>query len=105
MSRRIAVLALACVAVAFVLLTFRSGTPAQGQMAGGKMPKMLTFVVEGNFRVHYDCAFIDNTTKKDKEELIKKIEFHPEYIVLIKQTGDGRLVPVHAIKELTWEPS
>ena len=36
---------------------------------------------------------------------VKRIEFHPEYIVLIGQTGSGRVIPVHAIKELTWEPS
>jgi len=67
--------------------------------------KPLTLVMEGNFRVHYDCAFIDKTTKTDKEELIKKIEFHPEYVVLTNQYGGGRVIPVHAIKTLTWEPT
>lgn len=105
MSRRIALILVACVAVAFVLLSFQSTPPAHGQMAGGQMPKMLTWVIEGNFRVHYDCAFMDSTKKKDKKEQVQKIEFHPEYIVLFGQTGDGQVIPVHAIKELTWEQS
>jgi len=104
MSRKlIAVVALITLATVVVLTNLDGQRAANAQMPG--QMKMMTHVLEGNFRVHYDCAFIDNTKKSDKEELIKKIEFHPEYIVLINQYGGGRVIPVHAIKELTWEPA
>ncbi|MBN1491034.1 MAG: hypothetical protein JXA69_14060, partial [Phycisphaerae bacterium] len=87
------------IAGAFVLVNFDNSEAADGT------PKMMTFVIEGNFRVHYDCTFMDKTKKTDKEEQVQKIEFHPEYIVLFGQTHNGRVIPVHAIKELTWEQS
>jgi len=95
----------AAVTAIVVLVVVLVTKPAKGQMAMPKFPKMATMVVEGNFRVHYDCAFQDNTKKKDKEEQVKKIEFHPQYIVLFGQTGSGRVIPIHALKELTWQPS
>ena len=103
MSTKLVAAVVLAVLAAVVVLTNLDGQRANAQMPG--QMKTMTHVLEGNFRVHYDCAFIDNTTKKDKEELIKKIEFHPEYIVLVNQYGGGRVIPVHAIKELTWEPT
>lgn len=91
----------AVVAGALLVLNLRP-SPAQVETGAGKM---FTLVLEGNYRVKYDCTFMDKKSKTDKEELIKKIEFHPEYVVLMNQYGGGRLIPVHAIKELTWEPS
>ncbi len=105
MSRKATVIVLASVAAAFLLAGAYTTRPVSGQVRAANMPKMMTMVLEGNYRVHYDCVFIDKSTKKDKEEQVNKIEFHPEYIVLIGQTGSGRVIPVHAIKELTWEQS
>ena len=102
-TKLVAAVALAALAAVVVLTNLDGQRAANAQMPG--QMKMVTRVLEGNFRVHYDCAFIDNTNKKDSEELIKKIEFHPEYIVLVNQYGGGRVIPVHAIKELTWEPT
>lgn len=99
MSRTAKVILLAAIAAAFLLVSFNS------TMAGNGRSQTMTMSLEGNYRVYYDCAFIDNTKKKDKEEQVKRIEFHPEYIVLIGQTGSGRVIPVHTIKELTWEQS
>ena len=99
MSRTAKAILLAAVAAAFLLASFNT------TMAGNGRSQTMTMALEGNYRVHYDCAFIDNTKKKDKEEQVKRIEFHPEYIVLIGQTGSGRVIPVHSIKELTWEQS
>ena len=99
MSRKAKVVLLAAIAAALVLVNLDTTMAVNGQS------KMMTMVLEGNYRVHYDCAFIDKTAKKDKQEQVERIEFHPEYIVLIGQTGSGRVIPVHAIKELIWEPS
>ena len=102
-TKLVAAVALAGLAAVLVLTNLDGQRAANAQMPG--QMKMMTHVLEGNYRVHYNCAFIDNTKKTDKEELIKKIEVHPEYIVLINQYGGGRVIPVHAIKELTWEPT
>ena len=69
------------------------------------MPNMPTQVLEGNYRVHYEMTFPDSTGAKGTEELVKRLEFHPSYLVLITQTGSGRVLPVHAIKHVTWEPA
>lgn len=100
MSRTAKLMALVAVAGAFVFVNFDRSEAANG---GG--PAAMTFVLEGNYRVYYDCVFTDKMTAKDKEEQVKRIEFHPEYVVLINQTGSGRLVPVYAIKSLRWEQS
>lgn len=107
MSRKTTVFLLVGLTGALLLTGIYLARPVSAQMpAGGNMPKMLTLSVEGNFRVHYSCAFHDNSVqKKDKQEQVKRIEFHPEYIVLFGQTGDGRVIPVYSIKELTWEQS
>lgn len=105
MSRAAKLGLLAAIVAAFVIVNLQSANDVRAQVSMPKMSKMATYVLEGNFRVHYDCAFPDNTKKKDKEEQVKKIEFHPQYIVLFGQTGSGRVIPVHAIKELTWEQS
>jgi Ethanolamine utilization protein EutJ (predicted chaperonin) len=101
MSRTAKFTALGVIAAAFVLVNLGPSI----QAAPGAGPGGLTFVLEGNYRVQYECAFMDKTGAKDKEEQVKQIEFHPEYVVLINQTGSGRLVPVHAIKSLKWEQS
>ncbi len=102
MSGRTKAAVLAAVLAAVVVAAgFNTGV---AQEAGQPM-KMLTLVLEGNFRVKSACLFADKTPKAITEEQVKRIEFHPEYIVVIKQTGDGRVVPVHTIKEFTWEPS
>jgi hypothetical protein len=101
MSRATKYIALAAIAAAFVMVNTSRDTLA----AGGAGPGGLTFVLEGNYRVQYDCAFQDKTGGKSQEEQVKSIEFHPEYVVLMNQTGAGRLIPVHAIKSLKWEPS
>ena len=92
----------------FVGAQFHHEPAAQAQMPGpGGQFRPLTLVLEGNFRVMCECAFNDKdkTGASLKEELIKKIEFHPEYIVLTNQYGGGRVIPVYAIKQLTWEPT
>ena len=102
MSRRSkAGLFLAAIAAAVVASTFTTST-AQTAVSGGNP---ITRILEGNYRVTTDCVFADKTTKSDKVEQAKRIEFHPEYIVIIDQNDAGRLVPVHALKQLTWEPS
>lgn len=101
MSRKTKYVALAAVAAAFLIVHASRDTLA----AGGTGPGGLTLVLEGNYRVHYECAFPDKTGGKAQEEQVKSIEFHPEYVVLMNQTGSGRLIPVHAIKTLRWEPS
>lgn len=103
MTRTAKVSALAAAGMAFLLVTVYLSSPVEGQVSGSGKP--MAMVLEGNFRVYYDCAFIDKTKKKDQEEQVNRIEFHPEYIVLFGQTGSGRVIPVHAIKELTWEQS
>ena len=99
MSRMTKIALLAAIVAVFVLLNVNTTMAVNGQ------GKAMTMVLEGNYRVHYNCAFMDKTKKSDQEEQVHRIEFHPEYIVLIGQTGSGRVIPVHAIKELTWEPS
>jgi hypothetical protein len=86
---------------------FQHEPAAQAQMAGAGGFKPLTLVLEGNYRVTCACAYNDKdkTSQDLKEELIKKIEFHPEYIVLTNQYGGGRVIPVYAIKTFTWEPT
>ncbi len=105
MSSKTIAIVLMAAAVAFLLGTLYTAEPAQAQVGGMKMPKMVTMVLEGNFRVHYDCQFMDKTKKKGAEEQVKKIEFHSQYITLHGQTGSGRVIPVHTIRELTWEQS
>ena len=97
MSHTTKVFLLVAVAAVFFMADSSPTVAASGQS--------LTMSLEGNYRVYYDCAFMDKTKKKDKEEQVRRIEFHPEYIVLFGQTGSGRVIPVHAIKELTWEQS
>ena len=92
-------------AVLGMILAAGSFRASEAQMPGGGQFKPLTMVLEGNYRVQYDCAFLDKTGGKGKMELVNKIEFHPEYVVLIDQNGAGQLIPVHAIKTLTWEKS
>ena len=102
MSNRVkAITVIAILAAVLVVANFQTSS---AQLGGGQM-KMLTRVLEGNYRVHYDCTFMDETNATDKMELVNKIEFHPEYLVLIDQNGSGRLIPVHAIKSVTWERS
>jgi len=95
------IVAAAVLAAVIAMASFRI---TRAQVGMGKL-KTVTYVLEGNYRVHLDLAFIDNTGEKGQEELIKKIEFHPEYVVLMDQHGGGRVVPVHAIKNLKWEQS
>ena len=78
--------------------------PSEAQVPGQQM-KPVTRVLEGNYRVHYDLTFMDKSGANGKMELVKRIEFHPEYVVLIDQNGAGRLIPVHAVKHLTWNRS
>ena len=91
----------------FAAAQFHREPAAQAQMPGAGGFKPLTLVMEGNFRVTCACAFNDKekTGQDIKEELIKKIEFHPEYIVLTNQYGGGRVIPVYSIKTFTWEPT
>jgi hypothetical protein len=93
--------ALSLIAAALVV---SSHTPTTAQTAATP-GKALNWVLEGNYRVTMDCVFADKTTKSDRVEQVKRIEFHPEYIVVIDQTDAGRVVPVHALKQLKWEPS
>lgn len=102
MSRRVRTgLVLAAIAGALVASSFRATT---AQTANGPA-KGLTWVIEGNYRVSYDCVFADKTTKSNKVEQVKRIEFHPEYIVIVDQNDSGRVVPVHSLKQLEWNPS
>lgn len=102
MSSRIATgFVFAAIAAAVVVSSFTTST-AQPASGGGNG---LTWVLEGNYRVTTDCLFGDKTTKSEKVEQVKRIEFHPEYIVIMDQNDAGRVVPVHAIKQLKWEPS
>ncbi len=94
-------LVLAAIAGALVVSSF--GTTTAQTPNGSAKP--LTWVVEGNYRVSFDCAFADKTTKSDKIEQVKRIEFHPEYIVIVDQNDSGRVVPVHSLKQLKWDPS
>jgi hypothetical protein len=94
-------LVLAAIAAALVVSSFETTTAQTANGSG----KVLTWVVEGNYRVAFDCAFPDKTTKSDKVEQVKRIEFHPEYIVIVDQNDSGRVVPVHSLKQLKWEPS
>ena len=96
------VVVMAALAALLVAANFRA---SEAQMPGGGQFRPLTMVLEGNYRVQFDCAFLDKTGSKGKMELVNKIEFHPEYVVLIDQNGAGQLIPVHAIKTLTWEKS
>lgn len=101
MSRRFKTgLVLAAIAAAVVVSSFSTGTAQTAGGGGG-----LTWVLEGNYRVTTDCLFADKTTKSEKVEQVKRIEFHPEYIVIMDQNNAGRVVPVHAVKQLKWEPS
>jgi hypothetical protein len=61
MSRnRIAILSVVLIgAAALVLVT---DEPGNAQMTPG-MPKMVTFVLEGNYRVKYSCAFMDKSAE------------------------------------------
>ncbi len=102
MSERTKAAVMATVLAAIVVATGFNTGAAQ---TAGQPTKMPTLVLEGNFRVKSACLFSDKTPKAITEEQVQRIEFHPEYIVLIKQTGDGRVVPVHTIREFTWEPS
>ena len=102
MSNKVkAITLVAVLAAVLVVVNFKTGS---AQINVGQM-KVVTRVLEGNYRVHYDCTFMDETSAKDKMELVNKIEFHPEYLVLIDQNGSGRLIPVHAMKSVTWERS
>jgi hypothetical protein len=102
MSKKMAaIVGVTGLAAVVCLSTFRTSEAQVGRGGSGS----LTPALEGNYRVYTDLAFMDKTSEKGQEELIKKIEFHPEYIVLIDQNGAGRVVPVHAIKNLKWEPS
>ncbi len=92
-------LLVAVAAAVFLMADSRPTVAANGQS------QPLTMSLEGNYRVSYDCVFMDKAEKKAQEEQVRRIEFHPEYIVLFGQTGSGRVIPVHAIKELTWEQS
>lgn len=85
-------------------LLVSSFTATTAQTAGGP-GRAHTAVLEGNYRVNLSCAFSDNTTTSERVERVQRIEFHPEYIVIIDQTDVGRVVPVHALKHLGWEPS
>ena len=96
-----AITLVAILAAILVVANFRTSSAQMGE--GGV--KMVTYVLESNYRVAYDCTFMDKTGDKSKMELVKRIEFHPEYVVLIDQNGAGRLIPVHAIKSITWEQS
>jgi len=102
MSNKAKVVVLAAVLAAVICVASFRSTQAQ---VGGMRGKQLTLVLEANYRVHLDLAFMDKTNEKSQEELIKRIEFHPEYVVLMDQHGGGRVVPVHAIKNLKWEQS
>jgi hypothetical protein len=109
-ARLIALATVVALVGVFVGAQFHHEPSVQAQMPGSSMGgqfKPLTLVLEGNFRVTCECAFNDKdkTGASLKEELIKKIEFHPEYIVLTNQYGGGRVIPVYAIKQLTWEPT
>ncbi len=97
---------IALVVGVFVAAQLHREPTAQAQVAGVGGFKPLTLAVEGNFRVNCSCAYNDKdkTSQDLKEELVKKIEFHPEYIVLHTQYGGGRIIPVYAIKTFTWEP-
>jgi hypothetical protein len=102
MSRRVqAGAVLAVIVAALVVSTFTTST---AQMAGAP-GKTLTWVLEGNYRVNYECLFADKATTSERVEQVKRVEFHPEYIVIMDQNGAGRVVPVHALKQLKWEPS
>ena len=92
----------AVVAAVLVVVNFRTTDAQIGGMAKMKTP---TYVLEGNYRVYYDCSFMDNTKAKDKMELVNLIEFHASYVVLIDQNGAGKLIPVHSIKDVKWERS
>ncbi|HOA75590.1 MAG TPA: hypothetical protein PL151_19115 [Phycisphaerae bacterium] len=93
--------ALIVIAAVLVVLT-RTPTTAQAPAAPGQA---LSRVVEGNYRVTFICVFADQTTKSEKVEQVRRIEFHPEYIVVIDHTDAGRVVPVHALAQFQWEPS
>ena len=103
----IALTLVALLVAAFAIAQFHHEPAAQAQVAGAGGFKSLNLVLEGNFRVTCACAFNDKdkTSQDIKEELVKKIEFHPEYIVLTNQYGGGRIIPVYSIKTFTWEPT
>jgi len=89
------------IAAALVVSTFTTSTAQMAPVQG----KMLNWVLEGNYRVTYDCLFGDKTTKSETVEQVKRIEFHPEYIVTVDQNDAGRVVPIYTIKQFKWEPS
>lgn len=89
--------------IAAALVVF-SMTTSTAQVAGAP-DDTLSQVVEGNYRVLYDLVLPDRTTKSERAELVKRIELHPEYIVIVDQHGVGRVVPVHSLPQLRWEPS
>jgi len=102
MSARGKVIASVMILAAVLVVANFQTSSAQPNMSN---MKMATRVLEGNYRVHYDCIFMDETGNKGKMELVKRIEFHPEYVVLIDQNDAGQLIPVHSIKNLAWERS
>lgn len=86
------------------VLVVSSMTISTAQVAGAP-DNTLSQVVEGNYRVLYDLVLPDRTTRSERAELVNRIELHPEYIVIFDQQGAGRVVPVHSLQQLRWEPS
>lgn len=64
-----------------------------------------TRVIEGAYHVTVDFVSPDRGTKSDRIEQVKRIEFNPEYIVIFEQNDAGRVIPVHSIGQLRWDPS
>ena len=57
-----------------------------------------TQVLEGSYRVSVDLG-----AGESRLDRILRIEFHQEYVILIDVNDSGRVVPVQAIKQLTFD--
>jgi hypothetical protein len=103
MWRKMMGLGVAVVMVMVVVAMSLRAREAEAQVPG--MPNTLTSVLVGNYRVQYQMLYLNSQAKEDKMELVNRIEFHEDYVVLIDQNGAGKLLPVHAIREINWNRS
>lgn len=79
-----------------------TNTPAQAPAPEAATP---TRVLEGNYRVTLDFVLADKVTKSDRMEQVRRIEFHPDYVIIFDANDVGRMIPVHSIGQLRWDPS
>ena len=62
-------------------------------------------LLQGPYKVTYTVRTSDSSTQGSNGDLVERIRFDEQYVILENKAGSGRLLPVDRLIEFSWRKS